>query len=274
MAAPTRLDEKYYGSADGNPSNDTDPLGGAIATGTELNPASPSNLWSTLSIGTSSKTVYSIHYRKQENSTSGELVNARFYCRTGAIKNTNAGTASIASNKAGEDCTVRVVGKIGGNWDFEDIDVLGTTISVGSKIWDANSVLRWVVLEGYPIGILGCSVAGETVGVIYGTSDDPVDGNGESIACYMCSAEITWALATSKNTTLSSANRLTAPTGIGSFEPATLWANEDTSIAVPSGVFEIDDEIGICGKLVIEANAPQPPRDFQVMTALLGDAQS
>lgn len=272
MAAPTRMDEEYLGTVDGNPDNNTDPLGGA--TDAALDPDTPSNLWKTLSIGSSNVSVYSVHVRKQVNVTSGQLINARFYNRAGAIKNTSAGVASIASNKANEDCTVRVVGKVGGNWDYEDIDVLGLTISVGTKTWDANSVLRWVVLEGYPVGILGCSVAGEVVGVIYGTSDDPQDGNPESIACYMCSAETTWALATSKNTAIGSANRLTAPTGIGSFEHATIWDGEDASIAVPSGVFEIDDEIHVCGLLLIEANVPQPPRDFQVKPALIGDSQA
>lgn len=256
------------------PTNDTDPLGGAIYTTTELNPSTPGNLWKNLSISGSNKTVYSIHYRKAEHSSPGSLQNARFYDRAGAKKNTSAGTASIASNYAGEDTTVRVTGKVGGAWDYEDIDVVGTSIAVGTKTWDANTVLRWETLSGQPVGIIGCSIAGELIGVIYGTSDDPVDGDTESIATYMCSAEITWALANAKNSTLSSANRLTAPSDISSFVAATKWLGDDDSITIPSTEMVVDDYIGIVGKLIIEANVPQPVRDFQTKPTIFGDAQA
>ena len=274
MAAPTRLDMKYYLGTDGNPNNDTAPLGGAINTGAEANPATPSNLWKALSIGSTSKTVYSVHYRKLENTAPGSLQNARFYDRAGAVKNTSSGPASIASNSALEDCTIRATGKVGTVWDYEDIDILGTAVVVGTKTWDANSVLRWECTTGQPIGLIGCTIAGQTCGVIYGTSDDPADGNSESIATRMCSAEITWALATAKNTTVSSANRLTAPTGIGSFVAATKWLGDDDSITVPSTLMEEDDVIGIVGKLVIEANVPQPVGDFQTKPTVFGDSQA
>lgn len=274
MSAPVRADIKYYRGANAAPTNNTDPIGGAIYTTSELNPATPGNLFKNLSIGSSSTTVYSIHYRKAEQTAPGILTNARFYNRAGAVKNTSAGTASIASNSPLEDTTIRVTGKIGGVWDFEDIDILGTAISVGTKTWDANTVLRWEATSGQPVGIIGCSVAGELCGVIYGTSDDPTDGNSESIATYMCSAETTWALATAKNSTLSASNRLTAPGSIGSFYPATKWLGEDDSLSIPSTELEENDYIGIVCKLVIEANVPQPLRDFQLKPDVFGDAQA
>lgn len=274
MSAPLRADIKYYRGANVAPTNDTDPLGGAIYTISELNPATPGNLFKNLSIGSTSKTVYSIHYRKAEQTAPGVLTNARFYNRAGAVKNTSAGFASIASDSASEDITIRVTGKIGGSWDYEDLDVLGTAVVVGTKNWDANSVLRWEATSGQPVGILGCSVAGELCGVIYGTSDDPTDGNSESIATYMCSAETTWALATALNTDLSSANRLTAPTGIGSFAAATKWLGQDDSLSIPTTELTENDYIGIVCKFIIEANVPQPLRDFQLKPDVFGDAQA
>lgn len=274
MAAPTRADIAYYGCANPTPTNDTDPLGGAIATGSELDPDVAGNLWSTLSIGTSDVSVYSVHYRKAINSTSGSLIYARFYNRAGMELNTGSGTASIQSTSPNEDIDVRVVGKVSGVWDTEVLAVSGTTLVVGSKVWDATSVYRFECTAGTPVGLMTCSVNGEVVGVIYGTDDDPDDGDSESISCYMISAETQWALASAINTDKSSSNRLTAPTGLSSFSRATYWSGDDASINVPGAELDIADYIAVVGRLDIKANIPQPLRDFQVKVTILGDSQA
>lgn len=275
MAAPTRANIKYRPGADGNPGNDTSPVGGAIDTGTEYDPNNAGNLYSGISIGSSDKTVYSIHYRRQEGSGGGSMQNARFYNRAGAKVNTGAGSATITSNKSTEDIQIRVVGKVSGAWDTEVLTVSGTTPAVGSKVWDAGSVRRWESVDGStPVGLLTCAVNGETVGIIYGTSADPQDGDPESLSCYMISAEVTWALATAINTNLNSSNRITAPTGIGSFEEALWWSSNDAAISVPGATLTDDDYIGVVGKLQILGDIPQPLHDFLIKGVILGDSQA
>lgn len=270
MAAPTRADIHYYRGANAAPANDTDPLGGAIYTTAELDPTSASNLWSTIRIESTDQDYYSVHYRQAKNSSSGSLESARFYNRAGAILNSTSGTAQVASTSASESISIIITGKVSGNWDQETLVVSGTTPTIGSKTWDSNSVVRWQCVSGTPVGNITCSVNGSVVGVIYGTNDDPVDGDPDSIACYMISTETTWALATATNTTVSSANRKTAPTGIGSFVAATLWSGADASINVPGGNLIVDEYIGVVGKLTLKANVPQPTRPFQVMGVMLG----
>ncbi len=274
MAAPTRADIAYYKGANAAPTNNTDPIGGAIDTGAELDPEVSSNLWSTLSIGSSNVSYYSVHYRKAINVTSGSLQQARFYNRASCKTNTGSGVASIQSNKTTEDITVRVVGKVGGAWDTEEIDVVGSSLVLGSTVWDAGTVYRWECTAGTPVGLLSCSVNGELVGVIYGTSDDPDDGDTESISCYMISAETQWALADAINSTRSAANRLTAPTSLTSFSRATYWSGGDASISVPGSVLNINDYIAVVGRLDVIANIPQPLRDFMVRPTILGDSQA
>lgn len=273
MAAPVRADIAYYGCSNPKPTNDTDPLGGAIDTGSELNPG-VSNLWSTLSIGASDVSVYSVHYRKAINVTSGSLIYARFYNRAGMELNTGSGTASVQSNSVDEDISVRIVGKVSSVWDTETLAVSGTTLTVGSKVWDATSVYRAECTAGTPVGLLTVSINGEVVGVIYGTSDDPDDGDSESISTYMISAETQWALATAINTTKSSSNRLTAPSGLTSFSRATYWASDDASINIPGAELDISDYIAVVGRLDIKSGIPQPMRNFQVMVTVLGDSQA
>ena len=272
MAAPTRADVKYYRGANTAPTNDVDPLGGAIYTTSELDQDVSSNLWANVSISPDTNlTYYSTHYRR--NTSTGNLANARFYNRAGCLKNSNSGIATITSTASSESISIRVAGKVGGNWDTETLVVTGTTPSLGTKTWDVDTVVRWEAVSGTPVGNLSCSVNSELVGIIYGTNDDPVDGNTDSISCYMISAETTWAVATALNTTVSSANRLTAPSGIGSFSLATYWTGDDASINVPTGNLDADDYIGIVGKLDLLTNVPQPLRNFLVMVVMLGDAQ-
>lgn len=275
MAAPTRADIAYFGCLNPTPTNDTDPLGGAIQDGgAELDPEVAGNLWSTLSIGASDVSYYSVHYRKAINTSSGSLQQARFYNRASCKLNTGAGVASIQSNKSTEDITVRAVGKVGGEWNTEELDVVGSSIVLGSTIWDANTVYRWECTAGTPIGLLSCSVNGELVGIIYGTSDDPDDGNSETISCYMISAETQWALADAINENRDSADRLTAPADLTAFSRATYWSGGDASISVPGGELQIDDYIAVIGRLDVIANIPQPLRDFMVRPTILGDSQA
>lgn len=275
MSAPIRSNRKSYLGSNPTPTNDTDPIGGAINTSTGLiNPATIGSLFSDLKIPASDTNYYSAFYIRFEHSAAGSLQSARIANRAGARPNTSSGTASVISTSTSDTGIIRVVGKISGSWDYEDLTLTGTTTVIGSKIWDSGSVVRWESTTGVPVGAITCSVSSYVCAVMYGTGFDPTDGLG-SIAPYMCSAEIQLAPCTAKNTTISSSNRLTAPTTIGSFANATSWTGTDSSISVPSGFFDANDYIGVAVKFTAYANIIPPSSGrIQFMTEALGSASS
>lgn len=179
----------------------------------------------------------------------------------------------MVSTSSSDTGQVKVVGTIGGLWDTETITLTGTGTALGSKVWDANGVVRWEHLGGVPVGLVTCAVASQTVAVLWGTSYDPADA-GPSIATYMATAEIELALATAINTSISGTNRLTAPaSGISAFSKATRWSGADTSIAVPTGELASNEYIGICAKFIAYANIPAPVSGkIQFKPNLIGDA--
>lgn len=59
-------DIKYYPGADGNPANDTDPVGGAISTGAEINQATANTLIYKITASSTEKTYRGVAYRKNE----------------------------------------------------------------------------------------------------------------------------------------------------------------------------------------------------------------
>jgi hypothetical protein len=273
MASPTRDDCKTYLGADGIPLNDTDPLGDAISTGVAVDPNTLGGLYGDIRLDSTDQTYYTIFYKRMEQTSPGNLANARFSNRAGARLNTTAGNASVVSTNAADVGEIKVTGKVSGTWTSETLTLTGTTPVIGSQVWDINSVVRWESLDGVQLGLITCSVNSATCAVIWGTDNDPQDGF-PSIATSFASYEMQFALCTAINTTLSSANRKTAPTGIGSFSSATRWSGEDFSIAVPGGDLGEDDYIGVCGRLIAYANIPAPTNGrFQFKHSLIGDSE-
>lgn len=272
MATPTRSDKRTYLGADGVPATDVDPIGGAIYTGTAVNENTTGNLFGDLRIGSSDIYYYTIFYEAFANTTSGSMKNCREANRAGAILNSSSGTVSVVSTSSSDTGTLRVTGLVSSVWEQEDITLTGTTPATGVKTYDSGGVVRYEYISGTPAGALTCSVASAVCGVIWGTDYDPADG-GSSIATYMATAEIDLAVATAINTTLSSANRLTAPTGIGSFSKATRWTGADASIAVPGGSLGVGDYIGICARFTAYNGIPATySGKIQFKHGIIGDA--
>lgn len=272
MPVPTRLNKKTYIGPNPIPNDDTDDLGGAIDTGTAINEATVGNLFGDLRIAEANTYYYAIFYEAFNHTTSGSVENARVANRAGAKLNTGAGTVTVVSTSASDTGIIRVTGKVSTVWTQDDITLTGTTPATGNETFDTGSVIRYESLSGIPVGAVTCSVAAETTGIIWGTSYDPADG-GSSIATYMASAEIDLAVATAINTTLSSADRLTAPTGIGSFAKATRWTGADASIAVPGGSLGVGDYVGVCARFTANADVPAPyTGKIQFKHGIVGDA--
>lgn len=249
----TDADLKYYLGANGAPTNDTDPIGGAIDTGTPLNEASLDIVIKALSVPTSANEVYrGIAYRKNEHASSN-WAGAKFCNRAGALLNTVSGVASIVSTNPADTGSVRVVGKKSSVWAPETLVAAGPTTVYGSTIFDTSSVYRWEYTVGgvpaVPQGNLTCAIDGVIYAVIYGGAQGNV----------MASAESELAVATAKDATISATNRKTDPaSGISAFSRAVKWTGSDQSIAVPGNVLEFGKWIGYCIRLTAVANIPQP----------------
>lgn len=273
MAEPIRADEKTYLGDEGRPTDDVSAYGGDIDLGAEVDENTVGNLFGDIRITETTEEYFTAFYKRLEHTAPGTLTNARVANRAGARLNTSSGTASVVSTSNSDTGQVKVIGTISGNWDSETLTLNGTTTVIGSKVWDNGSVIRWEHLGGVPVGLITCGVNSYVCGVIWGTSLDPADG-GPSIATYMASAEIDFALATAKNATITGTNRLTAPaSGIGSFSKAVKWSGNDTSIAVPTGDLEADEYIGICVRFTAYGNVPAPVSGkIQFKHNLIGDS--
>lgn len=272
MAIPDRSNKVSNLGANPTPTDDTSALGGAIATGTAINQNTVGNFFGDMRIGTSDIPYYAIIYERFNNTSSGSVQNARVANRAGARLNSSSSTVTIVSTSSLDVGSIRVIGKVSGIFTSEDIVLTGTTPAIGINTFDANSVVRYESLAGVPTGNVTCSVSSEICGVIWGTAADPADGF-YSIATYMATAEIDIAVATAINTTLSSANRLTAPTGISSFSKATRWTGEDFSAAVPGGALSVGDYVGIVVRFVSFTGIPPSySGKIQFKHGIVGDA--
>lgn len=77
MAEPVRSNEKVYLGIDGRPTDDVDPYGGAIDTGTVINENTVGNLFGDIRITESLVNYYTAFYKRLEHSAPGRLTNAR-----------------------------------------------------------------------------------------------------------------------------------------------------------------------------------------------------
>lgn len=273
MSIPNRGDKKTYLGSDGRPTNDTDPCGGGIDTGTAIDENNIGNLFGSIRLGSSDVDYYTIFYIKMEHSSPGYLDFARFNNRAGARPNSTSGNASIISTNSVDDGQVIITGKVSGTWTQETLTLNGTTPVIGSQVWDSDTVVRWQFISGVPVGLITCSVNSSVCGVIWGTDNDPADAF-PSISTYTASAEMQFALANSLNMDLYGDNRLTAPSDIGSFSTATRWSGEDFSINVPGDQMYDNDYIGVCARFTAYADIPAPYNGkLQFKHNLVGDAK-
>ena len=259
MAYPVPTDLVIYGGANTPPADITSPIGGAINTATPLTSATLNADLAGVNRGASDQTYYAIFYF-QNNCTSPSYLNfARIYNRSGALVNTVAGSLTYVSTSTSDASTIMTTGKVAGVYAQELITLTGTTPVVGQKLWDAGTVIRHESLTAgtapvKTIGNVSISASGQIIAVLYGTANNP---SGLDLSTITASAKFTFALATTKSTPLSSANRITAPTGIGAFAPATFWQGADASLGVPSATLVGGEYIAVCVAYQSLAGAPE-----------------
>lgn len=205
----TAADIKYYPGADGAPTNDTDPYGGAISTGGgELDEDTPEIVIAAVPAPSGAdEDYYGAFYRKNTHASS-DWTEAYVTNRAGMIDNAGAGLVSVVSTSASDTGVLRITGTISSVFDQEDITVDGTDTAFGVETWDAGGVKRAEYLvagvAAQPVGNLTIAVDGEVVAVLYTTSRTLPIGSAVS-------AEWEVAVADTVDLAIAGANRLTDP---------------------------------------------------------------
>lgn len=220
-------DLKYRFGADDNPTNDTDPGGGAIDTGVDVDDDTSGNLISALTIVGTDQTYRGIAARQNKHAT-GSFTNAKVANRAGGNPPTASNVFTIYSTSASDTGPIHLIFEESSVFVEEDVTLNGTSSVISSNQIDASS--HWVAIYdsgATPVGDIYLEVDGEIVGVIYGS----LSGYGG----YLASSLYRIALCTAQNTALSFTNRKTDPaSNLGSYSRATYWPGNDSSIAVPA----------------------------------------
>lgn len=236
MGAPVDLDIAYYLGADGTPTNDTDPIGGAPDTGTPLDDTDPNLLFDDTPanplVGDANIVHRNIAYRKNEEGAGGQAVNGKLFIANGLILNVASGTVSITAGAADAGKKVLVVGVSGGVVTTELITLVNGT-ATGVTSWDASEIWRAELLASDGVTP---TTAAATITVARGATSLGVIPAGR----YQATAEYELAVASAKNTNLSAANRLADPTGITAFSRAIKIDGNDASIACPTPIADGD----------------------------------
>lgn len=242
MAAPTAGAAKYKG-ATGNTSqtDDTSAMGGAPAAG-ELTDSSANLLFDSTpanAAGGADISQKNIFYRSNEEGAGGKMLSGKIAFINGLAPSAGTGVLTFhLTNPADVGLQVRIVCQVSGVWSSSEKTVMANPTVNSIVAPDAGKTYRLECLDAAtgltptaPAGDILVSQAGQWLGRISGPV---VDRTGATINLTMATMEYRMAVASAKNTNLSSANRLTAPSGIGAASvPLLIDGTIDTSLSVP-----------------------------------------
>lgn len=285
----------YYGGASGVASANGAAWLGTIATGAQLNEDDVNGTLFNNPPQPTSGIVpyYGGAYRKLLTAAT-TASNVRLYNRAGALLNLAAGIPSVLSTDARDLGTlgaaartglqVRVVGKVSGVFVEQFVNLNGRSqssdVNGGAQMIDTGQCWRWEAsLNGNPTtfyGDVGCFIGTQLCAVIRGTANPRrgIAGKGNQ----MCSAEVKLAVASSKSANISGTDRLVAPSGIGSFDPAVYfggvpdWVGTDQSLACPGNPYVTNDYFGFVVEFSAIAGIFSPLGNFQADPDVLCNA--
>lgn len=274
MAAPTHSDIVYYEATDAAPANDTDPIGGAITAAVIADNALDKTI-NTPVFDASAQTYYGVFYIK--NNATGNLTNARVFNRCALKDNALSGTITFGFIDGSDSGSkILVVGLVSGVLQTEYVTCPAAAGFVPSvRSYDAGKVFVCEFVNSsnasaIPNSVITVSQSGVTMGVLRGTGGNPT---GKDLAVRQLYNFGTIAVASTKNTTISAADRKTAPGSISAFGQGCKWDGLDESIAVPTNELDTTQYIGIVYKLVIPANLPTPAYGrLQIAVNIVGNA--
>jgi hypothetical protein len=250
MSAPIFSDIKFRPGVDGAPDNDDDPIVGDMDPATLLVPTDPNTRISNpIYVIGEDRPYYGGGYISNEGT--GDITGARVALRSGMQPNAAAGPIQLVSTSASDTMDVQLSGFVSGVETFETLTLTGTTPVTSINDWDESDLSdpddpTWgavrVDIGDVPAGNVTVSIMGQTLGIIWATQ---VIGSQTRLGTVLCSVEWTIALATAKgDDTISSADRLTKPTGVGTYTRATRWPTSDQALTVPGGRLDAGEVIG------------------------------
>lgn len=234
MAAPTAAEAGFYGSDPSQRTDNTTNLGPvdytAQLTDATLNllfDSTPANAAGGADI--SHRNVIGI----QNDSASGHMNSGKYYQLNGLRDGPGGGVLTINATAADAGKKIKVLAFVASVYT-EDVVVLingdatSVIIPAAAEFWRAE-VLDSSDVATSAAGLIKFSQAGTDLGQIPAPT---TDRNGAAVVFYCATKEFLTAKATAKNTSLSSADRLTDPASIGSYSIPILTATTDTSISL------------------------------------------
>ncbi len=249
---------------DGNPDNDSDPVGGDMDGGVELtNPVSANAIIYKPKLSDVDNVYRGIIYKEGQSGTKWQ--SAKFTLRSGCNPPSSSGFPSIFSTRSEDTGKVWICYKHGGEWSpGEEIQLAGLTPVTGLVTIDEDSDIVLIYEPGVPTGDLHLSVNSEKLGVCYGGANGVrgINTLGEL------------AVGDSVNNGISCSNRREDPGGgIGSFSRATWWVGQDNAIPIPGDDLYGGDYIGCVVRVRFPGGMTRPYGGaLAVMVDLLGDA--
>lgn len=248
------------------PNDNTSTVGGAVDTDSPISDGVTGSLFPAVAIPVAggSDTVHYYKFFKSNDSATETALTPRFWIYNGLKASTSKGPVTVITY-ASETGVVRVAGYVNGVADYEDINVTGPAGSYsGVKSFDIGEIW-WA--EALTVGGSRRAVAGKheiwrsvSLGIIPG----PVNTGTQSRSFTTATAEYDIGLDATKNGSTSTANRLTAPSGVTFQRPI----NYDEAVTGPD--LSPGDAIGIWMKRKVRAGLtrPQGPVEPAVMMSV------
>lgn len=249
----------YHPGSDGNPDNDTDPVGGSIDTETDLDVDS---MIARPLLGSAEVVLRGVGYRRGVSGTLWR--SARFANLAAGKPPTAAGVPRLQSTSPADGGRCWLAYQHGGQWisEGQEIQLGGLSPVNGLVTMDADTDWMLIYQLGVPEGDVSLYVNDERIGMLRG-------GVGGT---YSCSTLFELAVAEAQGDPVACADRLTDPTGVGAFSLATWWPGGDASIVIPGEDLAGGASIGFALRARFPAGITRPwGGQLQHAVSLLGD---
>lgn len=239
MGVPVDADMEFRGASPNvKTTDDTTDIGGSPASGT-LNESDPNLLFdATPAEPESGATVIhrNVFYRFLNEGGGGKAQSPKIYLVNGISPVASDGPLSFVAGAGDAGKKVLVHGQVGGVMDTELITLVDGS-ATGSKTFQSNEDWRWELLESD--GETPAPADADIVGSKNGTDMGMIPAD-----YYQATAEYMLAVATAMNTNLTAADRLTDPSGIGSYSRPIIVGSVNTALSLPDD-FDDGDFCGI-----------------------------
>lgn len=244
-------DLKYYTGVDGNPDNNSAPVGGDIDTGTAL--TEDDLLIQDLTILDTEELYRGVGYRKNESSDT--LEGAKYSNRAGGNPPSSSGLPTLKSSSNEDTGKCWMVYRHGGSFIPGGLEITlnGVTPVSGLVTMDEDTDFILEYELGIPKGDISLEVNGEKLAVVWGNPTASRPGT------FQANTLFDLAVADAQDQAISCSDRKTDPGDVGAFSRATRWPGQDNGIAIPGTDLEPDKFVGYCLRARVPEALPKPP---------------